>query len=349
MYIKKLGLTNFRNHKNKKIMFDNALTVIQGPNGSGKTNILEAIHMLSTTKSFRAGYDRDTIHFDDDFTRIEGHTENTEDNYTLEMVITQSPRFKNASSKKVKVNKVAKSLQNFSGTFTSVLFSPENMVLLTGSPGARRKHMDSVLFQIDKKYKKAVSEYERAVRQRNKILEMIRDTGTGENFIDFWDEKVVELGQEIQGKRADMFESFLKEMPKHVQALGNNVTIDIEYKRSNIDKQTLEEHKEREIAAKTTLKGPHRDDYTIRMNNYDIGSFGSRGQQRAAILALKLSEIDFIEEKTGSRPVLLLDDIFSELDEKHRDAVENVVNMQQTIITSTEPVDKKDVFELRLT
>ncbi len=341
-----LALTNFRNHKKFKIKFDEKITLITGKNGSGKTNILEAIHLLSTSKSFRAGYDKEMINHDSDFTRIDAETSNG-DRSKLEMIITKSTNFENASSKKVKINGVTKTIYNFCEKTKTVLFTPEDIELITGSPSQRRKYIDLVLFQTGIEYKRASNVYSKALRQRNKLLEMINEQNVGQGQIDYWTDKVLENGMIIQNKRDEFF-TFLKEAIKeHGAGLSgkDQVVFGINYKKNQIDEKRLDLYKEKEIMAKSTLVGPHRDDFEITMNNLDISAFGSRGQQRSAVLALKLGEVDYFTQFLYEQPVLLLDDIFSELDKNHREAVMKVMNGQQTIITSTEHFDLPFEFE----
>lgn len=346
MKLLNLTLINFRNHKKLKIKFDEKITLITGKNGSGKTNILEAIHLLSTSKSFRAGYDREMINLDLDFARVDAETTDGDRN-KLEMIITKNANFENASSKKVKINGVAKTIYNFCEKTKTVLFTPEDIELITGSPSQRRKYIDLVLFQTGIEYKRASNMYTKALRQRNRLLEMINEQNIGQGQIDYWTEKILENGMIIQNKRDEFF-TFLKEVIKeHGDDLNvkEQTIFGINYKKNQIDERRLELHKEKEILAKSTLVGPHRDDFEITMNNLDISAFGSRGQQRSAVLALKLSEVDYFTQFLYEQPVLLLDDIFSELDKNHREAVMRVMSGQQTIITSTEHFDLPFEFE----
>lgn len=360
MKINNLKLTNFRNHKNTNLAFSPSITVIEGANGAGKTNILEAINLIATTKSFKARYDKDLINHNADFCRIEGTISKNEDEYNLECTIMskKAPLSNNdedneyvekedkTSIKKVKINKVAKSLNNFAGTLNTVLFSPEHIDILTGSPGGRRKYMDMVLFQVDKDYKRATSSFVKAVRQRNKVLELIRETNKGWVQIDFWDDKVVETAEVIQKARNNYFEFIKSNVYEYGKQLNTQETnLDIKYKPNIIDKKRIEEYRSREIAAKTTLIGPHRDDMEIYMNGFDIAEFGSRGQQRSVVLALKLAEIDFFTQVTHEKPILLLDDIFSEFDDKHKQAVTETIKGNQTIITTAEDVNFNFDFE----
>jgi len=337
MNISKLKLKNYRNHKELDMEFGTDSVLILGPNGSGKTNVLEAIHLLATTKSLRAHYDREMISHDENSAVLETNIDINGDKKDLEMIITKSEKSENMSSKRVKIDKVKKSLNNFAGTFNSVLFTPHDIEIFTQSPSIRRKYMDLLFFQIDKEYKRAHSEYIRAVRQRNKVLEKIRDLGVGKDEIDYWTDKILAKGSLLQAKRRVFFTYLQEQIGAHAEKLNTEpVVYEIEYDANEINEERLEKYKDAEIASARTLVGPHRDDFAVKYNGFDVGRFGSRGQKRATMLAVKLCEIDFINKHLDRRPVLLLDDIFSELDEDHKESVLNVVDMQQTIVTSAE-------------
>lgn len=336
MKIKSITLKNFRNHIDKKIIFEDSVNLLVGPNGVGKTNILEAINLISTTKSTRTRYDRDLINHSCDFCTINLEEENN----NLELQVLKKDYGDNASTKKARVNKTPKSLHYFVGMFNSVLFLPEDIEIVTGSPSIRRRYLDTILIQTSEGYKKTLSLYIKAVKQRNKILEKINEGGYGFGQIEYWNEQILKLGTSIQKKRLDFFEGIREVIQTYNNKLNSDTSdLKIYYKINKIDKERLEKYKDTEIHAKSTLIGPHRDDFEILFNGKDIAYFGSRGQQRTALLALKLSEIQFIENKIGEKPVLLLDDIFSELDKNHRNTVIEVINNRQTIITATEKPD----------
>lgn len=346
MQVKTLKLTNFRNQKDLKIDFDEGSTLIVGPNGCGKSNILEAIHLLSTTKSLRTRYDVELIRHGAKISRIEAIAEIDDDETKLEMAITKSAGYKNASRKIVKINKVNKSLTNFAGTLNSVLFTPTDIEILAGSPSIRRKYIDSIFFQIDKDYKRIHSQYTRAVRQRNKILEKISEGLAGRDQLVYWNDKILELGSNIQRKRRELFTFVQKSLTQYEKKLNSqDVEYRVKYKRNKITGARLEEYKKAEIGARRTLLGPHRDDFAIEFNGFDLASFGSRGQQRTTILALKLCEIDFITQYVQKRPILLLDDIFSELDSEHKEAVYQIIDLQQTIITTAQNANENMEIE----
>lgn len=342
MQIKKLKLTNFRNHVKNELDLDENLVLITGPNGIGKTNILEAIHLLSVGKSSRTRYDRDLIKYDQTFCTLVGTTLVDGENTELELQIIKSSNFENASSKKVKVNKVPKAQKYFCGIFNSVLFTPEDIQLITGSPTERRKYLDMLLSQTDFEYKAALDLFLKAVKQRNKLLELINEENRGWEQLAYWTHHVLKNGRIVQTKRNNFFADIIPRIVVIGKDLNTPETeIQLNYKQNVISEERLESHKNQEIAAKTTLLGPHRDDFEILFNGHNSADFCSRGQQRSVVLALKLSEIDYITEKKGERPVLLLDDIFSEFDDKHKKAVIATISKQQTVITSSDVLSLK--------
>ena len=345
MKIKALKLTNFRNHGKLSFEFDEKPALITGPNGSGKSNVLEAIHLLATTKTLRAKYDKEVISHDEKFTRIEVVVNLDGYDYALELMVIKNEKYANMSSKKAKINGVAKSLSNFTGTINTVLFTPSDIEIFTSAPSQRRKYIDQLFFQVDKEYKREHANYVKAVRRRNKILEKIRDEGKGQDELGFWDDKIIDTGTVIQNKREKLFAFLEKKLPKYGEELnGEKTKYHVSYLKNEISAKRIEQYKEKEIAAKATLVGPHRDDFGIKLAGFDIASFGSRGQKRATLLAMKLCEIDFIWDQTGKRPILLLDDIFSELDNNHKEAILKIIDLQQTIITSAEPVEQLKEF-----
>lgn len=338
--LSKLSLTNYRNHKKLELALKPDITLIVGPNGIGKTNILEAIHLLSTTKPYRAHYDKDVISYQADFAKIAATIKKNGDKDELILAIKNLDALKNTSIKKATVNGVAKTLYSFAGMLNTVLFAPEDIEMITDSPTLRRKYMDSVLIQVDKAYKKSLAAYTKALRQRNKLLRLMWEHNKGYDQIEYWNDLISVNGRLIQQKRADMFDFLGQELKGHMHEFEQKLDVSLKYVKNEISTERLLEYKMREMAAKTSLIGPHRDNFEIFIDTHNIAYFGSRGQQRAALLALKLAEMDFFEKKTGARPLLLLDDIFSELDRRHKEIVFDVIGKQQTIITSTEELTR---------
>ena len=345
MIIKNLKLTNYRNHKSLKLGFDPQINLLVGDNGIGKTNILESIHLLSSTRSFRAKYDSDLIAHNRKFTLIEAEISTDNEMDQIQMQILHTERSDKTSVKKVKINNVAKSLSNFTHYLKSVMFSPEDIDVITGSPSLRRKYLDLVLYQIDSKYKKYSTDYLKAVRRRNKILELIKETNSGQDQLPYWNNKILELGEYIQQKRTDIlneFNNFFKSSDNPYSKYSHQLKV--LYQPNVIDTKRLHEYKSREVAAKTTLIGPHRDDFIFYLQQKDMSQFASRGEQRTAMFLMKLAEFQYIYSKLDVKPILLLDDIFSELDPEHREAILSFINNQQTIITTSSATELPEIY-----
>ena len=341
MRIKNIRLKNFRNHKDFDIQFDGDTTLIYGHNGAGKTNILEAIHMLSISKSPRAKYDKDTIHHSSEFTSLESYIEKADEEILLQLIIAKTNDQTNTSSKKVKVNGVPRTQSKFIGNLHTSLFTPEDLRLITGSPTRRRLYINSILIQTDDEYKTQITEYKKIVKRRNKLLETIKKFNTGHSQLSFWNEKLLHYGAAIQNKRQMFLEEINSTIQNHLIVLDPKLTTEVTYAPSTLSAKRLEDLQQYEINSQRTLIGPHRDNFEIKLNQYNAGQFSSRGQKRTLLLALKLSELDYFVKELGTRPILLLDDIFSELDQTHKAAVEDIIGQQQTIITSAEPFNIK--------
>jgi len=339
MRIHNINLHNFRNHGKYTCVFENDLTIIYGVNGAGKTNLLEAIYVLATSKSPRTKYDSDLIELKKNFATITGVIDSNGDEYNLELQVLRSELNPNLSVKKAKVNKVIKTIAYFCGVFNAVLFTPQDIDIITGSPGVRRRYLDLLLAQIDPNYKKSLSLYNKSLKQRNKLLEDIRKEGRGRDQIPFWDNIIVQNGLILQSGRQKYINYINSRLSSLTEELDKkHKEAKIIYKENEISQDKLDKHLEIDIRAQTTLIGPHRDDFHVELGTFDVGQFGSRGQQRTLLLCLKLLEIEYFEQERGQRPVLLLDDIFSELDSSHKNAVMEVIGKQQTIITSAEDI-----------
>ena len=313
--IKTLNLVNFRNFEKKTIEFSDGINVINAPNASGKTNILEAIVFLSLGKSFKARKEEECIKYEEQIARISTDG--------LEIVLTKDvpgwPR------KRLLVNGVPRRLIDFVGNIKTVLFAPQDLELITDGPSLRRNFLDTVLCQTDREYRRSIGSYEKGVRQRNRLLMQIRDEGASRSSLLFWNQLLIKNGDYITERRRELIE-YINSLDKcHLQ-----------YDYSVISEARLEQYKDAEVASCTTLVGPHRDDFIFLKEGRNIASFGSRGQQRMEILYLKLAELAYIEEVTETKPILLLDDIFSELDHMHREIVMQTLNNHQVIITSAD-------------
>ena len=348
MIIKNLFLQNFRNYKKAEFKFSPSTTLIVGPNTSGKSNVIEAIFFLTSGRSFRIDRDEHLVKFGEVVARIKGKVEDKD----LEAVIAQGGvGGRTRPFKKYLVNGVSKRKVDFAGNFFAVLFAPNDLEIIIGSPSKRRDFIDNILIQTDRDYRLAIGFYEKGLRIRNALLHKAKETGKRpEKEFLYWDNLLITQGQKITKKRED-FIKYLEDSKKDI------LNFEIFYDKSLISKERFLQYKDAEVASGVTLVGPHRDDFILNLKNkteaHDIRFFGSRGQQRLAILQLKFLELSFIELQTKERPVLLLDDIFSELDEEHIHLILAMIPSRQTIITTThkEFIENKllkgmDVIEL---
>ncbi len=340
-----IKLQNFRNFGSKKIEFTPGTSLIIGPNASGKTNILESLYFLSTGKSFKANVEEEIINYDKDICRVEGRVAGPKtETLDLEAIVTRGQinigagRPEKAPRKKLLVNGIPRRMIDFAGNFKIVLFGPWDMDLVTESPSIRRKFLDTVLAQVDREYRRSILSYEKGLRQRNRVLWDIREGNAGHDRLLFWNQLLVKNGNYITEKREE-FIDFINNLEFEINSLKFNLT----YDKSVISESRLEQYGQEEIGAAITLVGPHRDDFVFNKGERSLASFGSRGEQRMGVLWLKMAELSFIEDKSGERSTLLLDDIFSELDGPHREIVVDIAGRQQTIITSVNDEFAKDL------
>ncbi len=330
MRLKKLELIGFRNHLKKELRLSE-LTVIMGENARGKTNILEAIYLLATGDSFRAGKIEEMINWNQDLARVEGYVEDDEGNdVVLGITLTKGMLMgKRTPKRKYFVDRVARQKRKFVGRLLAVVFRPEDLRLIEGSPGRRRRFLDEVLGMVSWEYKRALSLYENALRRRNKILDLIRDGRAGREELMFWDMTLIKNGNILTEMRREFIE-FLSDLEV---SFGQ---YKVEYDFSAISESRLKQYEREEVLAGYTLVGPHKDDFVVKAQDKNLHIYGSRGEQRLGVLFLKYGALKFTEEKLKMTPMFLLDDIFSELDEKHRLMVLEMMEGRQTVITSAD-------------
>ncbi len=345
MFLKSLSLTNFRNYTKLNFKFKSPVTVLIGDNAQGKTNFLESIYFLATSKSPKADKDQELIKYEEDFLRVEGKLEN---DTMLEVAMSldneQSLSTQSGLRKRIKVNGIPRRATEYSQNLSVVLFTPEDINMVTGSPSLRRYHIDQTLSQIDKEYKKTLSAYEYTVARKNRVLKAIQEGRSRKDQLIYWTDQQILLGTLLSEKRIAYFEY----LNRAERSFGE---FKFEYKPSKLSAERLKEYEEREIGSANSLIGPHRDDFTFYFKDRDLSKYGSRGEQRTAVLDLKITEAAYIESVLGVRPIFLLDDIFSELDLAHRQHVLDLSKLQQTIITAIElesPIKKglKDAMTL---
>jgi DNA replication and repair protein RecF len=345
MRLLSLTLDSFRNYPHLELCFveKEKLFVLVGENATGKTNALEAITILSLLKSPRKVEESDLITWEQTAYRIQGEVlSDSGEKKQLEVVSQVSPRRQRACF----INGVRTPSQQYLGIFPVITFAPEDLDLFTGSPALRRRFIDDLLTQVSPAYRQALSEYEKTLKQRNALLRQIQEGIQKSSTLDIWDEKLSLSGAIITVERLQLFETLQMTLLRELHALGEKPTLaSFTYMRKG---EALEERKiqkeivdmlrtnrERDIVIEMTTVGPHRDDFSLSFDRRDITTFASRGQQRAALLALLLLEASFLEMRTGEKPVLLLDDVFSEFDEKHRQAVLKAFTGNQVIVTAT--------------
>lgn len=326
MFLASISLQNFRSYLKKDFNFSPETTLIVGPNTAGKSNLIEAIFFLAAGRSFRSDKDENLVNFAKEIARIKGKTQEKD----LEVMIARGGVGGSLRSlKKYLVNGVGKRKADFVGNFFAVLFAPNDLEIIIGSPSKRRDFLDNILIQTDRDYRLAMGFYEKGLRARNALLHKAKETGKrSEKEFEYWDRLLIHQGQRITQKR----EEFIEYLNKAKKEISN---FQILYDKSMISADRLAQYLDAEVGTGVTLVGPHRDDLIINLDDRDIKSFGSRGQQRLAILQLKILELNSIEQKTGNKPTLLLDDIFSELDEGHINLVLDMIGGQQTIMTTT--------------
>jgi len=338
MKIKSLKLTNFRNWTDYKLDFSD-VTILIGKNGVGKTNIMEAVWFLSAGKSWRTSRDSEAICWEKDLAILEAKAKNKKE-YVINLAIQKNPTKTHPQPKILKINGTKKRLIDLLGQMPAVLFSPESIAILDGAPSLRRRFLDIMLSQTNHKYALSLLEFNKILKERNKLLLHIKNRRSKPDELDFWDTKLVDLSKKIIEARQSTIKFINQDLAKIYQNIsGTKETLKLVYKES-VEPEKFEELlvavRDREIEQTSTLYGPHRDDFLILLDNRDITTFGSRGEYRSALLALKIGELEYLRSKIDEAPILLLDDIFSELDHDRRMHLAKIVEGQQTIITTTD-------------
>jgi len=323
-------LQNFRGYTKAHFSFHPQVTVVVGPNASGKTNLVEAISLLSRGKSFRTSKEKQMLQFGKTVARVTGEVSDAEQ---IDIVLTDVPG--QLFQKKYLINGVSKRRSGLSGKLPAVLFTPLDLAIVSGQPGDKRRFLDEVLEQTDLQYAASLTTYAKALRQRNALLEVAQKNGKRdrERFA-YWDELLISHGQVLTKKR----EEFIAYINKLEKKLFQFMLV---YDKSLMSPDRLLQYKDAEIGAGMTLVGPQRDDVVIQVKHpvskelEDAKHFCSRGQQRLITLVLKNAQLSYVKEQLEVLPLLILDDIFSELDTEHIQQVMALAYAHQTIITTT--------------
>ena len=335
MVIKSLKLKNYRNYDFLDLNFDPKTNILYGDNAQGKTNILEALYLSGTTKSHRGTKDRDIIQFGHDESHLETVVEKRGSCFQIDM------HLKKNSPKGIAIDRIPiRRASELFGIVHFVFFSPEDLNIIKEGPAGRRRFIDLELSQLDKIYLSNLSNYNRIINQRNSLLKDIYGQEHLMETLDIWDMQLVSYGTKVLERRR----KFISEVNEiisdiHYKLTGGREKIRLTYEESigNLTlEQSLSKNRERDIRMKSTSAGPHRDDICFMTEEgLDIRKFGSQGQQRTAALSLKLSEIEHVKKLIGDTPILLLDDVLSELDKHRQNYLLDSINDIQTIITCT--------------
>lgn len=336
MVVESIDLKNFRNYEILNMNFDSNVNIIYGDNAQGKTNILESLYLCSTSKSHRGSKDKEIIKLGTNEAHIKVNVKKHEINYRIDMHLKQG------KSKGIAINgiPIRKAVELF-GIINIVLFSPEDLNIIKNGPGERRRFIDMELSQLDKIYLSNLVNYNKVVNQRNKLLKDISFNPSKESIdtLDIWDIQLVKFGKEIIKGRV----RFINQINEIISDIHNKLTggkekLEIKYipnvLEEDFSKRVLES-RERDLKYKVTNVGPHKDDLVFYINGQDVRKFGSQGQQRTAALSLKLSEIELVKIIIKDTPILLLDDVLSELDSNRQNFLINSIGDIQTIITCT--------------
>lgn len=334
MIIKSIDLKNYRNYKNLSIRFDKGINILYGDNAQGKTNLLEAIYVSGTSKSYKVVKDKELINFDENEGHIKTIVEKKDIDYRIDI------HLKKNNKKGIAINKVPiKKTGELFNLLNIVFFTPEDLNIIKNAPSERRKFIDNELCQIDKIYFYNLKKYQKVLEQRNKLLKDIVNNNNLKKTLDVWDEQLVFYGKKIIKRRSE----FIKELQEIIFNIHKNLTkdkeeiyISYEYDTSYEDYELkLKKSRDKDIRFLQTSCGPHRDDIKIKIKDIDMRKYGSQGQQRTCALSLKLSEIDIIKNNNFELPILLLDDVLSELDDKRQYDLLQSIKDVQTIITCT--------------
>ena len=352
MIIKNLILKDYRNYDKLNIGFNDKVNIIYGENGQGKTNILEAIWTIAYTKSFKAKKNIEVIKFEKENAYIEANLNNGDNNYRINIKINLQEK------KKIAINGIPQQKAlDIIGKFHVVLFKPEDLLIIKEGPSKRRQLINLELCQINKNYAQELIEYNEVLKNRNIVLKEDKYKTELDNLLNIYDKELIKYGSKIINCREEHVKELEEEVKKIYKEITPNEDISILYKPSiNVEKykEELEKKREEDILRKQTTIGPQRDDLIININGKDARIYGSQGQQRTIILAIKLAESKIIKRHTNNIPIILLDDVLSELDDRRQQFLLKGIKGQQIIITvagNNQNIDKikeeKKVFYIK--
>lgn len=334
MLITNLKIKNFRNYEELNLDFNKKINIFYGNNAQGKTNIIESIFLCAIGKSFRTNKDKELIKFNENFLNIEINYKKSDREGKIKINISEK--------KDIYLNEIkAKKLSELIGKINVVLFTPDDINILKDGPKMRRRFLDIMISQLRPNYIYYLNMYIKILEQRNKYLKQIKIEQKNPEMLDVWDIKLAEYGEKIFNYRKEFIEKIKNKINIiHNKITNNNEEIKIQYNSDFINKEkfysTLKENKNIDIMRGATSKGIHKDDFIIFLNDKDVSIYGSQGQNRTAILSLKMSELEVIKDEIGENPILLLDDFMSELDEQRRNNFLNNIGDTQVFVTCTD-------------
>ncbi|OUQ12762.1 DNA replication/repair protein RecF [Lachnoclostridium sp. An14] len=334
MYIESIELQNYRNYSELHMEFSQGTNILCGDNAQGKTNILESVYVCCTTKSHRSSKDRELIRFGEDESHIKLQVKKDGVPYRIDM------HLKKNKPKGVAVNGIPiRRASELFGIVNVVFFSPEDLNIIKNGPAERRRFIDLELCQLNKLYVHSLVQYNRVVTQRNKLLKELSFHPEYEPTLDVWDAQMVQYGREVMEYRREFIEELNGIIGSiHRQLSGEKEELRIDYEPNSAPEEferELMQGRAQDIRQKTSLTGPHRDDISFLINGIDIRKFGSQGQQRTTALSLKLAEIEIVKKLVRDYPILLLDDVLSELDSSRQNQLLAGIGHIQTVITCT--------------
>ena len=334
MYISSVELKNYRNYEYASIPFKNGINILFGDNAQGKTNILESLYVCATTKSHRKSRDKELIQFGSDEAHIRMMVNKKDVDHRIDMHLKKQ-KGKGAAIDGIMVKKSSELL----GMVHMILFSPEDLSIIKNGPGERRRFIDLELCQLNKLYMKYLSQYNKVLNQRNGLLKQISFSKDLAETLDIWDIQMVKYGVEIIKIRENFVQNINEIISEiHEKLTGGKEHLILEYEpsiRAEDYEESLFSRRKKDLRNMATGAGPHRDDISFIVNGIDIRKYGSQGQQRTAALSLKLAEIKLVEKMIQDQPILLLDDVLSELDRNRKNYLMESISGIQTIITCT--------------
>jgi len=364
MHLRHLSLTNFRNYAKQELDLAPGAVLFLGENAQGKTNLLEAVYLLATGRSERASTDADLIAWDarhdaQPVARVVGQGVRASGEVSVEVTIAgrEGAQGRLVASKRFKLNGLPKRASDVTGAVLAVLFTTDDMELVKCSPSGRRRYLDSMLIQADHQYARALQRYNKVITQRNALLKRIQERSAKRDELAYWDEEMSRDGGAIAVARAAAVRELAEAArAAHARLSSERERFELGYAPRFVDGwpperlassdpaqasdallEKLKGTHTRDVAAGVTLSGPHRDDLSMMLGGEPAASFASRGQQRTAALALRIAEARLLAARSGDQPILLLDDVLSELDESRRTSVLSAFDVDQVMITSPDP------------